>query len=84
MTTTAVILRNSVNKQLSSLQTCPSLITKVGEQLADYFPCGGFVVTDQGEKGISSKWGFQVLKREYFVMGWVNFWDVDFSHHAMR
>ena len=46
--------RHTLYLALSSLQTCPSLITKVGEQLADYFPCGGggggFVVTDQGEK----------------------------------
>ena len=39
--------RHTLYLALSSLQTCPSLITKVGEQLADYFPCGGFVVTDE-------------------------------------
>ena len=42
--------RHTLYLALSSLQTCPSLITKVGEQLADYFSCGGFVVTDQGGK----------------------------------
>ena len=54
----------------SSLQTCPSLITKVGEQLADYFPCGGFVVTSDRSGGgkYFVKVGFQVLKREIFVM----------------
>ena len=51
--------RHTLYLALSSLQTCPSLITKIGEQLADYFPGGGFVVTDQGGKGISSKWGFR-------------------------
>ena len=57
---------------LSSLQTCPSLITKVGEQLADYFPCGGFVVTDQGAKvfrqsGVS---GAQTRDFRHGVLWW--------------
>ena len=57
--------RHTLYLALSLLQTCPSLITKVGEQLADYFPCGGFVVTDQGEKGISSKWGFRCSNERF-------------------
>ena len=59
--------RHTLYHALSSLQTCQSLITKVGEQLADYFPGGGFIVTDQGKKYFV-KVGFQVLKREIFVM----------------
>ena len=58
--------RHTLYLALSSLQTCPSLITKVGEQLADYVPCGGFVVTDRGGGGeyfVKVKVGFQVLKR---------------------
>ena len=46
----------------------PLQCTKVGEQLADYLPCGGFVVTDQGEKKYFIKMGFSVLKQEIFVM----------------
>ena len=42
--------------------------TKVGEQLADYLPCGGSVVTDQEKKKDFVKVGFSVLKREIFIM----------------
>ena len=60
--------RHTLYLALSSLQTCPSLITKVGEQLADYFPCGGFVVTDQGKKLFRQSGVSGAQKQESFVI----------------